>query len=219
MQADSCKAIIKPTLLSFIFILFVCFICYQFVDRTLTFWLQQQTHILPRLSALMATYTSPIYWLLLAFLSLVLFVFMNYYRLGSSTLRQHCLLLSLSIIMAYVTTGVIKVILARYRPQLLFSQHLYGFHFFSTQHRFNSMPSGHAALTFAALMIVVKTIDKKWITLLLISLAIIIGLFRVYALAHYLSDVILGGYIGIMSSYYATFALNCYTKRRLAKLN
>ncbi|HZW61195.1 MAG TPA: phosphatase PAP2 family protein [Candidatus Babeliales bacterium] len=104
----------------------------------------------------------------------------------------------LSILFATVIGSVLKVILARYRPEMLFEHGLYGFHYFSLKDMYHSTPSGHALCIFAACTSL-SILFRRYMVLFFL-IAIIVGLSRIILTKHYLSDVILGAYIGMMSA-------------------
>jgi membrane-associated phospholipid phosphatase len=103
------------------------------------------------------------------------------------------------VILAYVVCAVLKITLARYRPIEFYNYGLYGFHFFSFKYNFNSMPSGHATMAFAGLCSFARLFKRHWLTFLCLGSATIISLTRLVIMAHYPSDIMLGGFIGIMS--------------------
>ena len=112
------------------------------------------------------------------------------------------------IIVAFVITAILKFTLARYRPIELINSNLYGFHFFSMQHNINSTPSGHVALGFAALFGLGRRLKKSWLMCLFMLLAVLIAISKLIIADHYVSDVILGVYVGITSVYWTDFLLN-----------
>ena len=61
---------------------------------------------------------------------------------------------------------------------------------------FNSMPSGHTAVSFAGLVMVGMLAPKYKV--LTWTLAVVIGVSRVAVGAHWPSDVILGAFIGMV---------------------
>ena len=56
----------------------------------------------------------------------------------------------------------------------------------------HSSPSGHTALSFAALFCISKIVEKWWVALICALLAVAIALSRVVVWDHYLSDIIFG---------------------------
>lgn len=104
----------------------------------------------------------------------------------------------LSIIFACGFTKLLKIIIGRARP--IFSDPTL-FNMFSNSHEFHSMPSGHTAVGFAALVMIGMLFPKiKWATW---TIAIIIGVSRIYLGAHWVSDVILGAFVGMICADFA----------------
>jgi len=74
----------------------------------------------------------------------------------------------------------------------------------------SSFPSGHTMSGFALFTLVALFISKKkGMALLLFSIALIVGLSRVYLVQHFLKDVYLGGIMGVL------IALGIYELQRL----
>lgn len=88
---------------------------------------------------------------------------------------------------------VLKVVLGRARPELLFNDHLYGFYGFKTQHAFWSMPSGHTT-TLMSLAFGLIVIFPKY-RFVFLSIALLGAFTRVLLTDHYLSDVLVAGFI------------------------
>lgn len=101
--------------------------------------------------------------------------------------------------MTILITTIVKVILARYRPEMLLFDNRYGFHFFSFKKAYNSMPSGHTALTFAGLLAIANFFDKKFITIIAVAVCCFVAVSRIIILDHFISDVIVAAYIGIFT--------------------
>lgn len=107
----------------------------------------------------------------------------------------------LSVLAAISFTESIKYVMGRCRPELLFSQDLYGFTWFSGEYVRNSFPSGHTTRIFALCMSVSLLYRKLAIPVL--SLAALVGASRVFALKHYPSDVLAGAFIGVFVASWA----------------
>ena len=75
----------------------------------------------------------------------------------------------------------------------------------------NSFPSGHAAGAFAAAVVLQHSLPRKWAPLTY-GVAGYIGMSRMHENRHYLSDVIFGSAIGLVSGWTVTRE----TPRRLA---
>jgi membrane-associated phospholipid phosphatase len=84
-------------------------------------------------------------------------------------------------------------------------------------HLHNSFPSGHATQAFAILMSLAFVIPNKFLKLLLLLLAVLTSLSRVYLSQHWLIDITAGSVIGIGFSilYYYAFI----HKDKFSKLN
>ena len=101
-----------------------------------------------------------------------------------------------SILCTGVVVELAKVFIGRTRPILFEALEFRGFFPPSFDWVFNSMPSGHTAISFAALvmigMLAPRAKPLTW------TLAILIGVSRVCVGAHWPTDVILGAFIGMV---------------------
>lgn len=101
-----------------------------------------------------------------------------------------------SVMMATLATGILKVLIGRSRPIIYEALNTTVFVPGTHEHVFNSMPSGHAAASFAGLVMLGMLFPKvKWATW---TMAILVALSRLYVGAHWASDVILGAFIGMV---------------------
>jgi membrane-associated phospholipid phosphatase len=128
--------------------------------------------------------------------SLALYLFSRYIRLNR-IVADRMLFVFVSVAASGIAVDLIKPVLGRFRPKLYFTDGLYGFDFFHLKANFVSFPSGHAATAFAvatALMYLLPKYRHLWILF-----AVMVAMSRVIVTAHYLSDVIMGAYIGIMT--------------------
>jgi membrane-associated phospholipid phosphatase len=64
-----------------------------------------------------------------------------------------------------------------------------------TIHSENTFPSGHATTIFALTTALALVLDKKW-QLLLLCIAVVVALTRVYLIQHFISDIMVGAVIG-----------------------
>jgi membrane-associated phospholipid phosphatase len=94
--------------------------------------------------------------------------------------------------------SILKFSIGRMRPVFLEALGQTGFYPFTKEWAFNSMPSGHAITSFAALVMIGLMFPKyKWLTW---TLAIVIGFSRISFGAHYPSDVLLGAFLGMLTA-------------------
>ena len=95
-----------------------------------------------------------------------------------------------------ITVDVLKVIVGRPRPKLLFSGGDYEFSWIGLSADHWSFPSGHAA-TAAALAAALYYLWPQPVLVYVVG-AVLVAASRVVMDAHYLSDVIMGGFIGVL---------------------
>lgn len=98
-----------------------------------------------------------------------------------------------------ITSGIgvtlLKFIFGRYRPKFLFSDGIYGFAPFSGN---NSFPSGHSQNIWAAMMalwFIFPCYRPVWVVI-----GLLISLSRVFTTVHFLSDVVMGSTLAILTA-------------------
>ena len=111
---------------------------------------------------------------------------------------NYAFLIFSSVLSAGVVAEILKFLIGRFRPIFFEALGITGFRPFSFEWAFNSMPSGHAAATFAGL-VMVGMLAPKWKPLTW-TLAIIVGVSRVAYGAHWPTDVIFGAFIGMVAA-------------------
>jgi membrane-associated phospholipid phosphatase len=126
----------------------------------------------------------------------ILFIFFKYAK-GRHIPANHALFLFISIALSGLITDMIKPVVGRLRPKMFLEANLYGFDFFHTGWDYNSLPSGHATTVFSLAMALSLFYPK--FRLPLFCFALIVGASRVIITAHYVSDVLAGAYVGIMT--------------------
>ena len=83
-----------------------------------------------------------------------------------------------------------------------------------TYHSSNSFPSGHSASIFAICTVIAYQYKSKLsIQLLLVVIAVLVALTRVYLCQHFLQDIIAGSLIGTLISYYTSLFLESRLNR------
>lgn len=112
------------------------------------------------------------------------------------TRRSNVFLIFCSIFATGVIVQVSKVFIGRSRPILFEALDFAGFYPPSLDWVFNSMPSGHTAISFAGLVMIGMLAPR--VKPLTWTLAVMIGVARVCVGAHWPSDVILGAFIGMV---------------------
>lgn len=104
-----------------------------------------------------------------------------------------------SLILTNALVRVIKVLFGRSRPDIFLTNGIYHLKMISFQRVFSSLPSGHAA-TIAAIMGFLAVKYPRY-SLLCICFSVVISLCRVFIGAHYLSDVLVGNFLGLYTSW------------------
>lgn len=120
---------------------------------------------------------------------------------------------------ALLTAGlglqILKYIFGRQRPHISPDSAPQTFQFFNHDWDYQSFPSGHTQVLFTvATMLCV--LDRKR-TSLWLTLAVIFSFTRVMTYSHFLSDVIVGAFVGIAGSLLSVYLMNRYSRFPLFK--
>jgi membrane-associated phospholipid phosphatase len=129
--------------------------------------------------------------------ALLLFVLFRFcFRKPASAGRA--LFVFLAISLSGIVVDILKFILGRYRPAMLFHENLYGFNFFRTDALATSFPSGHAAV-ITALALSLDAVWPRFRVPYALGALLVIGS-RVVTCAHFLSDVVGGSYVAVITT-------------------
>lgn len=105
-----------------------------------------------------------------------------------------------SMLMTTIAAGILinlmKLLVGRLRPTRLIHEQQWGFEPLSIGYHYMSFPSGHSATIAGLCMIAYFVMPRLWPAWL--SIGLIIGFTRIATNAHYLSDVLVGLYIGAL---------------------
>ena len=193
--SNDCHLGKKTLFFGFITLLIASF-SYIFLDKLVSIGIHDSDAFAGSIATFGNIFTAafePKIWVVVGFLATVLCIY-KYIKNGDVSDKLYTF--SLTMIMTTIIITILKVVVARYRPEVLIQSDQYGFHWFSMKKLYNSMPSGHTALSFAGLLAIANFFTKKWVTIVAIVLATLIAISRVLVLDHYLSDVIVAAYIG-----------------------
>jgi len=124
-----------------------------------------------------------------------LFLF-NRYKLKNTAEAKQWLYLLVVASCSGLICDLLKFIFGRARPLALFDHHDYGFYFFKTRYIYVSFPSGHAT-TAAAVAVGLALLWPRYWKECFIA-AFFVALSRVLMDVHFLSDVLMGLYLGAM---------------------
>jgi len=190
------QELVKITIFSTLLFAVLYAIFFIWLDIPISTWVQQTfaNTTLFSICHYVNKFFRPEMWLVLA----IIVALVGYFSKTKKTQKVYYLF-SGSIIVAYIACAILKFILGRYRPVEYFSNHLYGFHFFSFAHNMTSTPSGAGTMAFAGLFALAAIFNKRYMTIILLLIATLIGVARIIILDHYPSDILFAAYVGILA--------------------
>ena len=176
----------------FIIWLIVMVISYFFFDKGIAFYFQPHASWMYTFSDWVTPFGYPTYYIILfIILSLIGYIWATKTRLGSG---------SLFILTALITTAIVqnilKVILGKARPEMLFEHGQFGFYFFQTTNDFWSLPSGLITTVTALLLSLTFLFPRYWLWFVIVT--ILLSLTRLVVTVHFLFDVMASLYIMFM---------------------
>ncbi|MDF1684718.1 MAG: phosphatase PAP2 family protein [Legionellaceae bacterium] len=90
----------------------------------------------------------------------------------------------------------LKFIFGRARPELLFQEQLYGFHWLKHGHVYHSFPSGHTTTIMGLVFGLCIILPRHRV--LFLCLGVAVGISRILLLQHYVSDVLTAAYLALI---------------------
>jgi membrane-associated phospholipid phosphatase len=117
------------------------------------------------------------------------------------------------VLLAFLSSGIavqlLKNIIYAPRPRLFFEagQYLYFVDGVSLSNS-SSFPSGHTASAFALATALAIEYQRKWLSLTLLFCALLVGYSRIYLAQHFLSDVLLGAWLGVVFTLLSHWAIS-----------
>jgi membrane-associated phospholipid phosphatase len=201
--------LIKNTLISLACLVIADFILFRWLDLPIATFFHRASHGAYSWFGYHVVYPlflSPL-WCKIC-LSIFVVGIILHFMIKNKFIGRSIVFFSLAYLVSFGATLVLKMLLGRYRPELYFSKHLYGFHYLTAVHNFMSMPSGHATAIFALLMGLARIIKQRVVTAGLFIIASVCAFSRVVIGAHYPSDVLTGAVVALLSLYWVAYLMN-----------
>ena len=82
----------------------------------------------------------------------------------------------------------------------------------------NSFPSGHTSTAYTLSLLLAFLVRRRFAAFLFPLLAFLVGYSRVYLAQHFVTDVLAGTVIGILSSWLALVIYDAYRRKKAAKI-
>lgn len=171
-------------------------VSYFYIDRFLAFYFHENVVGLHHLVwEYITEFGDAQYPIIISIVMLLFYKFNKYiYYVG--------LLMLSSVLLSGVITNFLKFFFGRSRPKMLIDEGgIYTFKFFAKyEYSYISFPSGHTATAFS-IGVALALLYPRY-KFMFLFFAIIVGMSRVVLQKHFLSDVLIGGLIGAMTSIY-----------------
>ncbi len=179
---------------SFLIILILALYSYFFIDKTLAIYFREISSNTHYIFKFLTTFGYSEYFLIPS--AILFLLFYNSFL----PIRNWAKYIFVSVASSGIIVIIIKIIFARYRPIMFLENNLYGFNFFDIGYKVNSFPSGHAATIMGGFSALAFLFPQYKLFFLIFG--IIATFSRVVLDVHYFSDVLIGGLIGYITSYY-----------------
>lgn len=145
------------------------------------------------------------------FISVILFFYKR---------KKQALALLLSFLISGLLVQIIKNLVTSPRPRLFFTSGQYTqFIEGVTLSNNSSFPSGHTASAFAVATVLVLTMQNKTWQLPILFAATLAGYSRMYLAQHFLTDVMMGAFLGFTSGIYSVYIVSHTNITKRSKQN
>ena len=196
------------TFVIFFLCVLLCFISYYYWDLPLAIYCKGLGRSVIDIAKIVTILGDSLWYFIILVPAFIYFWFLAKNKLWSK--RIIFILVSLSI--SGLLNLLIKWLAGRYRPNML-EKGYFGFNYFGVGYDLNSFPSGHTVTAFSLAAAVSILFPRAGIVAFIIAISI--GMTRIILTSHYLSDVIAGAGIGILSA----MILKYYFDRRKIELD
>jgi len=196
------------TFIIFSLCVLLCVISYYYWDLPLAIYCKGLGRSIIDIAKIVTILGDSLWYFIILVPAFIYFWFLAKNKLWSK--RIIFILVSLSI--SGLLNLLIKWLAGRYRPNML-EKGFFGFNYFSVGYDLNSFPSGHTVTAFSLAAAVSILFPRTGIVAFIIAISI--GMTRIILRSHYLSDVIAGAGIGILSA----MILKYYFDRRKIELD
>ena len=110
-------------------------------------------------------------------------------------------------IVAMASSGIVvllaKPIIGRLRPRYLFENGAYGVEPLNLAYGQNTFPSGHSQAVFSAMVALFFIFPNAKARVVFLTVAVVVAASRAVLTVHFISDVLMGSFLGIMGAIWA----------------
>lgn len=180
--------------LSFI-VFIVAYVSYLFFDRPLAlFFNALKDGDFYRFARILTDAGDALYPLI------IIIVVWGFFRQRNPVIAVKSLYVLWVIVVSGIIVNVLKIVFGRFRPRYLVNDGFYGFEWFEFGYRYASFPSGHSATAFGIGFALALMFPRYRVLHCLVWG--FIAFTRVIVGAHFLSDVVVGSFIGALTALY-----------------
>lgn len=172
-----------------------CILSYKLLDIPAALYFEANKTALTHFCARVTYLGKSEPYLILSAIAFILFRFV----LKKPALARAALFFFLAVAVSGLVNDIIKFLVGRSRPKLLFTESLYTFRPLAIRYDYLSFPSGHASTAAAACCALYFLRVKFWPVFAVIALVVPVS--RVVLGSHFPSDVVFGAYLAVMTTY------------------